>query len=240
MNLRRLNDKGLASFSEFLDSLTGETPLQYPEELLCDPDKTEEISPAVVIDKSEFITRFEAAEYLFSLFSQSDLTNIEYDRGLWAWLSLFYFEILCPKDSKGCRKPGEKARWIPNTSASWRYYRHLLAGPYRIYVAHIDRPERVKLVLCGPLHKPGDIVEQLASRQEIITNRDIMEAANSLYFNADTEKPKTGAANRKRSGNIRRFIDILNQFDVTWDLYSLNKADVIEMLPDEFSQFRKK
>ena len=186
-----------------------------------------------------FGRRFAAAEYLFNLFKDSGLSDIERDRGLWAWLSLFYFDELCPPDARRRRKPGERARWIPETSVSWRYYRHLLAGPYRIYGAHSDHPERAMLVLCGSLHQPGDIVEQIASRQEIITNGGIMEAASSLYYDASSGKPRRGAATKEGKGTVRRFIDILNQFDVTWDLYSLEAGDVIQMLPDEFSRFRE-
>jgi hypothetical protein len=94
------------------------------------------------------------------------------------------------------------------------------------------------LVLCGPLHQPGDIVEQIASRQEIITNRGIMQAASSLYYDSSSIKPRRGAATKDGKGTVRRFTDILNQFDVTWDLYSLEASDVIQMLPDEFSRFR--
>ncbi len=95
------------------------------------------------------------------------------------------------------------------------------------------------LVLCGSLDQPGDIVEQIASRQEIITNGGIMDAASSLYYDSASGKPRRGAATKKGMGTVRRFIDILNQFDVTWDLYSLEGEDVIHMLPDEFSRFLK-
>jgi hypothetical protein len=233
-----MNDNGIARFSEFLDSLGGGSPQPYPQNLLTDPDVTKELSPPIEIEPLTFDSRFAAAKYLFNLFRDSGLTDIERDRGLWTWLSLFYFEGLCPADGKGRRRPGERARWVPETGVSWRYYRHLLAGPYRIYGAHTERPERALLVLCGPLHQPGDIVEQIASRQEIITNSGIMEAASNLYYDADASKPRKGAATKEGKGTVRRFTDILNQFDVTWDLYSLEAADVIRMLPDEFSRFR--
>lgn len=237
MNLKRLNDKGIARFADFLDSLTGEAPFPYPSALLTDPEATEEISPSIEIDQRTFGNRYAAAEYLYSLFKDSGLGNIERDRGLWAWLSLFYFEELCPSDASGRRKPGERARWISETSVSWRYYRHLLAGPYRIYSAHSDNPQRAMLVLCGSLHQPGEIVEQIASRQEIITNPGIMEAASRLYYDAFSSRPRRGATTKTGRGTVRRFTAILNQFDVTWDLYSLEARDVIQMLPDEFSRF---
>jgi len=200
---------------------------------------TDEICPPIEVEHLTFGSRYAAAEYLAAVLRSSNLTDIELDRGLWAWLSLFYFDELCPADLKGRRKPGERARWIPVTGVSWRYYRHLLAGPYRIYMAHSDSPDRARLVLCGPLHQPGDIVEQIASRQEFITNAGIINAASKLYFDPSTQKPRRGAASKTGKGTVRRFTDVLNQFDVTWDLYSLEAQDVIQMLPDEFSRFRE-
>lgn len=236
MNIRRLNDQGVERFTAFLDSLTGDAPMSYPSELLTDSKATEEIQPPIAVEQRTFGSRYAAAEYLYNRFKDSGLKDIERDRGLWAWLSLFYFEELCPPSAGGQRKPGERARWIPDFASFRRYYRHLLAGPYRIYAAHSDSPERAMLVLCGPLHKPGDVVEQIVSRQEIITNPEIMEAASILYYDPSQKKPKSGAAGKK-AGTVRRFTDILNQFDVTWDLYSIKAGDLIAMLPSEFSCF---
>lgn len=212
--------------------------MPYPSALLTDTVATKEIQPFIAIEQRIFDSRYTAAEYLYNLFKDSALSDIERDRGLWAWLSLFYFDELCPTNTKGERKPGQIARWIPETGVSWRYYRHLLAGPYRIYMAHSDSPGRALLVLCGPLHQPGDIVEQIASRQEIVTNGGIMEAVSNLYYDTSSSKPKRGAATKEGKGTVRRFTDILNQFDVTWDLYSLEAQDVLQLLPDEFSRFR--
>jgi hypothetical protein len=75
------------------------------------------------------------------------------------------------KQIGGHRKPGERARHIPDATNFLRYYRHLLAGPWRTYRTHRDDPGRARVVLCQPLHTPGDLVEQLASRQELVTNR---------------------------------------------------------------------
>ncbi len=235
MKVRRFNNQGLEKFSEFLDSISDDKPFNYPEELLTDNESTEELTPPIEIEKRFFGSRYAASEYFFSIFKNSGILNIPRDKGLWAWLSLYYFDELCPADSKGRRRLGEQARWIPQMS--WRrYYRHLLAGPYIIYSAYNSNPKPAMLVLCGPLDKPGDIVEQIASRQEIITNKGLMEAASKIYYDSSAKKPKRGAASKVK-GSVRRFTDILDQFDVTWDLYSINTETVISMLPNEFRKF---
>ncbi len=237
MKLRRLHEQGIRQFGEFLDSLTTEHPQQYPEELLTSEESTEVIEPEVELEKEEFCSRHDAAAYLNNVFSDAGLEGVDRDQGLWAWLALFYFNQLCPVSDNGERKPGERARWIPAVGDFRKYYRHLLAGPFRIYRAHRDAPERALVLLCTPLHQPGDIVEQLASRQELVTNVAIISAATELYVDADTRMAKRGAAGRG-PGSARRLAEVLNQFDLNWDLYSMSTEAILDVLPNEFSRFR--
>lgn len=239
MKLRRLNELGLDRLSDFLDSLSTQTPQELSDELLSDPTVSEAVEPEVEIERRSFHNRFEAGQYLNQQLGSAGIVRLENDRGVWAWLALFFFEQLCPPDKTGRRKPGERARWIPAVGDFRKYYRHLLAGPYRIYRAHRDKPECTLALLCGPLHQPGDIVEQLASRQELVTNVAVMEAATELYIDSDTKQPKRGAAGRS-GGSARRLADVLNQFDVTWDLYAMKADDLVQILPSEFDRFRPK
>ncbi len=237
MKIRRLNDVGLQRMSAFLDSQTTDSPMTYPEELLTERESTEHVEPEVEVEQRLFVDRFEVGEYLNTKLGDACVENIERDRGIWAWLSLFYFDQLCPVGTQGRRKPGELARWIPATGDFRKYYRHLLAGPFRIYRAHRDHPDRARVLLCTPPHSPGDIVEQLASRQEIVTNSAIIQVATCLYIDPDTGQPKRGAAGRG-GGSARRLADVLNQFDMTWDLYAMTSQSIIELIPPEFDRFR--
>jgi hypothetical protein len=235
--IRRLSAAGLEEFERFLDSLTTDAPLPVPSWLLIDPAMTEALPRETEIDEKKFDNRSDAAKYLNEIIPHTELTEPEKDAGLWAWLSLFFFDQLCVTDSPGRYKPGARAKWIPAPGDFRRYYRHLLAGPYLIYRAHRDDPERALVLLCGPLDRPGDIVEQLASRQEIVTNKAVLETATKLYINPQTSLPKKGAAS-KAGGSARRLAEILNQFDVTWDLSIITCPDLLKMLPKEFNKFQ--
>jgi hypothetical protein len=152
---------------------------------------------------------------------------------------LFYFDETCPRGRAGERSPGERARYIPEVENFRRYYRHLLAGPYRIYKAHRQNPSRAFVILCQQLDKPGDIVEQFASRQEIVTNGAVLEVATRLYVDPETKRQKRNAQSRVRPGAAFRLIDVLNQFDVTWDLYAMISNEMIGVLPEEFEKFNE-
>jgi len=231
--VRILNKEGIKSFSEFLNGLrTGEKP-SPPVDLLDGGEYSESLHVQVEVDNCNFASRLEAAEYLTTKFG--GLRDVHYNAGLWAWLTLFYFDQVCPPNEIGDRNVGEEARYIPG-SGSWRYYRHLLAGPFRIYQLH---DQQSKLLLTGPLDKPGDITEQLSSRQELITNHAIIGAASHLYFDSQNERPKRGAASTKRKpGTLRRFVDLVQQLDLTYDLYSLGPDGLLKLLPREFDGWR--
>jgi hypothetical protein len=224
-------------FEAYLDSLTSDTPGELPITILDDETTSEPTEHDVDVEQRQFPNRLAAGKYLVETLSSSRISDIGNVKGLWAWLSLFYFEQLCPVDKSGRRKPGQRARWIPAVGDFRKYYRHLLAGPYRIYRAHRDDPSRALSLLCGDLNTPGEIVEQLTSRQELVTNNAIVETATTLYVDPDTSQPKRGAAG-KGPGSARRLADIMNQFDVTYDLYSMGAGDIIAMLPPEFKRFK--
>lgn len=236
MKVRRFNAQGLAQLGEFLDSLTTDKPLPYPSELLVGVHETELIEPEVQVEEIVFASRFMAAEYLHTQLSAAAIQNIENDVGLWSWLALFYFYELCPADPNGRRKPGERARWIPAVGNFRKYYRHLLAGPFRIYRTHRDYPARAIALLYSSLHSPGEVAEQMVSHQELVTNPGIVQTVTNLYIESATQQPKRGAAGRG-PGSARRLAAVLGQFDITWDLYAMNATSIIDMLPSEFEKF---
>ena len=238
MRLHRLTEAGLQQFNDFLDSLQTDIPMEWPEHVLTDPTTSQSVEPQLEIERVAFDNRFEAGRYLNEVLGNAGIPGLIQDKGLWAWLSLFYFDQLCPPKAEGRRKPGERARWIPAVGNFRKYYRHLLAGPYRIYRAHRDNPERAFGLLCNPVCKPGDIAEQLAARQELVTNAAIVDAATALYVDPASRQPKRGAAGRG-GGSARRLADVLNQFDLTWDLYAMDTEEILGLLPSEFDRFRE-
>lgn len=238
MKVARLNESGIATFAGWIETVKAGGAIQAPLSLLTDPAATESLGVELEVEARAFANRFEAAEYLHTRFTTAGLTDVERDRGLWAWLSLFYFDAVCPAGKGGVRKPGALARHVSEPGNFLRYYRHLLAGPYRIYRAHRENPQRAFALLCQPLEAPGDVVEQLASRQEVVTNPGILALATKLYVDTTTQRLKRGAGG-KSSGSARRLTDVIEQFDLTWDLYASTGDELAAVMPKEFAKFLK-
>lgn len=238
MKLRKLNNNGLEEFNNYLDSLEQDGKLPPPLFLLTDSAYSTSITVDVEMELKSFVTRFEIASYLHSVFVNLGTPNLEKDAQLWAWCSLYYFDILCPVD-KGVRKPRERAAYIPEPENFKRYYRHLLLGPYLIYRAHQDYPARAMALLSVPPHKISEVEAQIAATMELVTNPSIVEIATRLYYNPEEKKLKKGAQNTKGEGIPRRLVAFLNQLDLTWDLYFASTETLLKMLPREFEKFAK-
>jgi hypothetical protein len=238
MRLHRLNPRGVERLSRFLDSLKTESAERYPSEILEDPETAELAGSSPEIDRREFANRLDAGSYVYAVLTDADIVSLESDQGLWAWLALFYFEQLCPPDRRGRRHPGERARWIPVVGSFRRYYRHLLAGPYRVFKAHRDAPGRALALLCGPLHEVSGVYRELAERQELVTNPAVVGAATRLYYDPVKRRLKRAGSGRGL-GSARRFAEVLMQLDVAWDLYSMSAEELVAMLPSEFDRFRR-
>ena len=237
MELSRLNEKGIRAFQRVLEAARQGEAVITPLAMLDDEELVESLGTSVEFDVSKFETRLELASFVDSLLAEKEISDDLNDDGLWAWLGAVFFDSTCPADSAGQRKPGKDYRHIP--SSSWRdFYRHLIRGPVRILRLFKEDPEAAAIVLCQNPHSPGDFVEQLASRQERITNPAIIAAANRLYFDENTRKPKRGAApNWRKPGTLRRLGDVLDQLDLTYDLYSMSSGDLVSLLPREFATY---
>ena len=237
MKLRRFNKKGIQRFEEILESFRQGSSVEAPLDIIYSDETSERVLPSTKFDVPIFDSRLELARFVDKLLVTARIQGHMDDIGLWSWLAAVFIDSTCPKNNRGIRKPGKSYRHIP--SSNWRdFYRHLIRGPVRIVRLFKDNLDAAAIVLCQKPQSPGDFVEQLASRQERITNPAIIETANRLYFDRNTEKPKQGASpNWRKPGTLRRFGDVLDQLDLTYDLYSMSADDLAGLLPNEFTAY---
>lgn len=237
MKLRRFNPTGLSAFANYRSALVADPTLAPPRELLEDEALTELLNVSVDIEPRRFATRLEAGIFLNDLVKHAGVAQPERDKGLWSWLTLFFFDEVCPKDGHGRREVQDEARLIAQVDNFQRFYRHLLLGPFLVVRAHEDNPARAMAFLCNPLWKPGEIAEQLASRKELVTNQAVAELATHLYYDSAKQTFRRGAGSSVK-GAARRLAALLNQLDLTWYLYGMSREDILRLLPKEFDRFR--
>jgi hypothetical protein len=235
--VRTLNEKGIQAFRRYLADLREAPTGRPPWEILTDPGLAGKSLGDLEVERRAFKDKPGMAKYFGEKFSMSPASQIESNVGLWSWLSLYYFDQVCPVNPSGRRTPGQECRHILDLDFR-RYYRHLLDGPYNVYRLH---GERAPLLLYGPLDKISNYYEQLSCRQGFVTNKGVIEAANLLYINPRTGRPKYGPGGTGgKPGTLLRFIDVVQQLDLTHDLYNMTGEEVLSLLPPEFDEWRPK
>jgi hypothetical protein len=232
VRLRRLNPAGLARFAELLPKVDGSAG-RFGLELAADEALTEvlgdtEVEPDALDGKS----RLDAAAYLDARLSS--VSDPEQDAGLWAWLSLVFFDAVCPRDAKGRYGPGSALRYIPRLDDARRAHRHRLLGPYVIFRLHRQDPYRALCVLCQPLVRPGRLVERLASRPRLVASPASITVATILYCDGERSIRRGAAA------NVERLSEVLSQLDRTYDVFGMTADALLKLLPPEFDPFRRR
>jgi len=227
---RALTKIGRNSWAEFIASAKKEPTLKMPQNILDGKDETFELSLDFRLEQRAFVSKFEMAEYLFPLVKQASEQRLDEETliGMWDWLAAYFFDTICPIDDGGRRTVKEVARYIYDPRWN-RKYRHRVAEPCGLYERHGDSAH---IFLYGPPSQISDMEEQASSRLAINSNKGVSEALMQLYWDPDKNRPKVRAADTKRSpGSLRRFSDILLQLELTYDLESIGRDGIVELLP---------
>jgi hypothetical protein len=232
-HVRILNEKGIDQFRDYLVSIREGSIEKPPYELLNESWCSAKIPGDIEIEKRDFHNKLQAAKFLYERIRLLPYSQVESHIGLWSWLSLYFFDYVCPPNETGKRLPGRDCRYILDLDFR-RYYYHLLIGPFNIYKLYGDT---IPLLLNGPLFQTSQVYLELAARQGFITNKGVIEAANILYFDLHNKKPKQATVSKKKHGSLFRFIEVIQQLDLTYDLYSMNGTEVLSLLSAEFDEW---
>ena len=97
---------------------------------------------------------------------------------------------------------------------------------------------RSVVLLSGPVHKHSGLYQEICCRRDLISNRSIVEAALLLYVDPSTARLKRGCQSNRQPGTVRRFIGVLQQLDLTYDIYGMTGPQILDLLPAEFDRWR--
>ena len=231
--IRKLNGDGLSAFEQYLYDLREGKKIEPPFHLLTDPRYSGPLEDVPKVERKEFKTRYDMGAYLSGVLEDADMQPLLGDRGFWSWLALYWFDQLCPARADGTRKPSQIYNYILSTNYNHRP-RHAVRTTWFLVSQY---GETAFFLLSKKPSERGELIEQLAARQYLISCRGVIEAASRLYYDPERRTFRRGSTSSKRKGNIRRYVGYLQQLDLTYDLYSLSGEDLISMLPEEYSGF---
>lgn len=168
--------------------------------------------------------------------------ELDKDKGLWTWLSALMLVRLVPIDKKSGEAKFSTDDALYLYDPAWnRYYRHLVAFPCLVYS---NLGDKGRIFLRGAISERGEIVEQLASVQDVQRNPGVIEAITLMYYDSTKDDVFKGAASkpnevRNLGGQARRLREVLKQFALTYDLNAMEGSQIVNLLPREFDRWKK-
>lgn len=238
--VRELTDKGISEWEEFLRQGRLDQYDDVHSSVLTHDDYASVISETdaipVIPDNAR---RLEVARAAFAVSEIVEASAQRPGDRLWSWYAAINFHALIkPGKVENQFSSGHLACWIAD-SQNWKaYYRHRVANPWWTYSVYREYLADTMALLCTSAREMPEIVEQIASRQEIVSSFGTVAAATALYYDRNTGKMKKGAGG-KDAGTPRRFADFIKQIDRTYDLGTITKEEILEMLPNEFNKFKQ-
>lgn len=231
--IRALNERGIERFRSWLqEKATGELPL----ELLSDLQTTDPVPGAGEIEQLAFDSRYDLAIHVLDALDGCDFGRIGANEGLWAWLSLFYFNLICPADITGTRKVRAMEAYLLDP-AFRKSSSHLIREAVLSVRAHGNF---AKVLLISPKGgiKDTRIQSELSGRQDLISNPSVIELAWRFYYDERRESIRRGSASTVGGGNVLRFAKVLQQLSVNFDLPAMDATQIAGLLPAEFDTWK--
>jgi hypothetical protein len=115
-------------------------------------------------------------------------------------------------------------------------HRYLVKGA----VTNVSRFKECAVVLMSGSDGQSKIEEQVMSSrcdQPLAFHREFVRTLYELYWDIDADDLKSGARS-EGPGSVMHLIDILTQFDLTYDITSLEAGEFLALLPKAFNRFR--
>ena len=221
--------QGLPIFEKVFGGSAADEDIDLADISIASPvDRTTELAV------KEYTTAKELAQAILDSLSSVSIQDFLGRTGLWCWLTFVFRDQLFSRDESGRWDTGEVHRWLASDPNDWRKgQRHLIRMPVQLLA---EFGEDADHLLCGRPSVLPEIREQLTSQQDMF-DRNFQRLARSLYFDSKNRRLKRGAGG-KGPGSPRRLAHVRQQFDVTWDLASLDNSTLMEMLPSEFDKFK--
>ena len=243
IQLRQLNEVGMAKFASWLDNPVCEPP----KSLLEDDSASLVVEGGYRIDPSrKFSTSYELGEYLATDVFKENTDNVALlsNHSMWAWLSLALIDSLVNRSGRGAGlgKPLDKPHYMHSPRLA---YRLIVRTAWDLVALH---GAAAKLALSSSTSPWGDMAEQMTARQEIYAHHSFWITANVLYALPDGSA-KTGAASRRSKtarhdpkskaglGGVRRLPFTFRQFERTYNLRQMTADHIASLLPNEYKRW---
>jgi hypothetical protein len=233
MKLRQFTAAGIEAFENYLASARNNPASVPPRDLLESPAVTTQVSPAIEVAAINFVARADAAIYLGKTLEALPEEDVRNNAGLWTWLSLFYFDQVCPP-SNGKYTVKNSYYYVFEPHNPRHFYRHLLFVGWRVIQI---APDHSRLYLNVPLSTLDTFTTEVLKRLYLTRIPCIFEVLDRLYWDPRRKRPVKGVVGTSttRPGDLVHRLPIrIRQLEKTYDLQSLTAEQLLNLLGKEF------
>jgi hypothetical protein len=227
--VRAFTVDGIEAFRQELELIRADSS-RATAKLWGDNQLTEVVSGNAEIESRSFVNKLDFGRYALASFN-----GIVPDRvlrstpGLWSWLACFYFDQLCPADNDGRRKILGNEKYISSATDIRRGMdKHLLFFPWKLVAIH---GERASWALAGNLGTDSKVIRELATSYRRNVSPEYLQLARILYYDETKLTIRRGATSNNQRGNLRRLKDVMNQLDMTYDVFGIPAEGLQQLLP---------
>lgn len=227
--VRILNDAGIELMREFMGRLKVDPSAWPPPDISNDTRYTSPAPGGAIVERRAFASKLEFGRYIAgALNGRVPERTLRTSIGLWVWLTLFYFDQVCPADGQGRRKVLSLEKYIPSVGhISTNPDKHLLFFPWKMITLHGDD---AAWMLGAALREDTKVVRELANSYRRNVSTEFVRLARALYFDEGRNRVRTGATTNK-AGSLRRLDRVVSQLDLTYDVFGINVPGLAELLP---------
>lgn len=237
MIVRQFNDAGIVEFRSFLCACRADPTLPVPHSLLEDDRLTLVVGPRVEVEWRRLARKADAAHYISRILAPIPEHEVAANDGLWSWLSLFYFDEVCPPRS-GRRTVRNDYHYVFEPKNARHFYRHLLFVSWQVLRLAGDHN---RLFLGTSLSTLDKMTTEVMKRLFLTRIPCIFAVLDHLYWDEIRGKARAGVVsqNQIKPGDLAHRLPLrIRQLEKTYDLLSLKADQLVELLGDEFQQGR--
>jgi len=240
IEIRRFNDAGLEKYKQLLI----DRPISIfsdLESLVIDSKFSNSLN--VTLPWKPVSNRLELAEVMWEIFGNGKiLAGQSGDSQIWNWLSAALFESLFDGDiSLALKRKGEELeRWVL-TESSRSYHRHLVSGPFFVFQNNWPDIDNAMAMLAEPT-KPtkgvppvltfSEVHERITGKSELSYGK-LAHLATLLYVDPSTGKLRGNLTDKP--GEPQQLSKFCTQLDLTVDYESMDVVDLLNFLPQNFT-----
>lgn len=233
MIVRQFNDEGIKAFGRFLAECREDPRKPVPRAMLEDAHLTQVIEPQLKVEARTLARKADAANYLARVLQPVSDHELVTNAGLWTWLTLFYFDEVCPPIN-GKRIVKNDYHYVYEPKNSRHFYRHLLYISWRVLrVAGAHH----RLFLGSSLSTLDHITTEVMKRLFLTRIPCIFEVLDRIYWDEGRGRARPGivGTHAAKPGDLTHRLPIrIRQLEKTYDLMSLNADQLIDLLGTEF------